>query len=76
MHGLRIELGGKGENFLARDAARSELAEMAGLEVFEGKRGHDGDIVERSPIVAALCGNLNPPTRMARPRLARTDIRS
>jgi hypothetical protein len=36
MHGLGIELGGKGENFLARDAARSELAQTAWLEVFEG----------------------------------------
>jgi hypothetical protein len=26
--------------------------------------------------VAVICGNLNPPTRMARPRLARTGIRS
>jgi hypothetical protein len=40
---------------------------MAGLEIFESKRGHVGDIIERSLIVAALCRNLNPPTRMARP---------
>src|ERR1700730_5491670 len=41
MHRLRIELSGKGQNFLARDAARSELAEMARLEVFEDKGVHD-----------------------------------
>src|ERR1700733_2304633 len=34
-----------------------------------------GDIRQGSPIVAALCGNLNPSTRMVRLRLARTRIR-
>ena len=35
MHRLRVEFGGKGQNLLARDAARSERAEMAGREIFE-----------------------------------------
>ena len=35
MHRLRVEFGGKGQNFLARDAARSESPEMAGREIFE-----------------------------------------
>ena len=41
MHRLRVELGGKRQNLLARDVARSERAEMAGLEIFEGQRCHD-----------------------------------
>ena len=41
MHRLRVEFGGKGQDFLARDAARSERAETAGREVFECQRGHD-----------------------------------
>ena len=65
MHRLRIELGGKGQYLLARDVARSECAEMAGREIFEGQR-HDWGLPEGSPIVAVICGNLNPPTRMAR----------
>src|SRR5947207_3490144 len=40
MHRLRVEFGGKRQNFLARDVARSEPAEMAGREVFEGQRCH------------------------------------
>jgi hypothetical protein len=87
MHRLRIELGGKGKDFLARDAARSESAEMAGRKIFEGQR-HDGDCCEGSPIVAVICSNLNPPARMAHalrastalggraPDLARGNIRS
>ena len=39
MHRLRIELGGECQDFLARDMARAERAETAGLEVFEGQ-GH------------------------------------
>src|SRR6266478_6550339 len=65
MHRLRIELAGKRKNFLARHAARSEGPEMAGRKIFEGQR-HDGDCCEGGPIVAVICGNLNPPTRMAR----------
>ena len=38
MHRLRIEFGGEGQNLLARDVARSERAEMAGREIFEGQR--------------------------------------
>src|SRR5258708_38629142 len=65
VHRLRIEFGGKGKHFLARDAARSESAEMAGRKIFEGQR-HDGGCREGSPIVAVICGSLNQPTRMAR----------
>src|SRR6266446_3069172 len=65
MHRLRIELAGKRKDFLARHAARSERPEMAGRKIFEGQR-HDGDCCKGGPIVAAICGNLNPPTRMAR----------
>jgi hypothetical protein len=91
MHRLRIELGGKGQNFLARDVAWSESAEMAGRKIFEGKR-HQGDCLgdccEGGLIVAVICSNLNPSARMARaprastavcvlvPDLARDDIRS
>src|SRR5713101_8452117 len=65
MHRLRIELGGKRKDFLARHAARSERPEMAGRKIFEGQR-HGGDCCKGGPIVAVICGNLNPPTRMAR----------
>ena len=66
MHRLRVELAGKFEDFLARHVARSERAETAGLEVFEGQRGHAwGKLPEGSPIVAVICGNLNPTIRMA-----------
>jgi len=41
VHRLRVEFGGKGEDFLARDAAWSERAKMAGLEILEDRRGHD-----------------------------------
>src|SRR5207237_2997523 len=75
MHRLRIVLRGKGEDLLARHATRAEGTETAGLEIFEGERGHDGDIAEGSPIVAVICSNLNPPTRIAHPSLARSDIR-
>ena len=47
-----------------------------GLKSSKAKVFMTGDTMGGSPIVAALCGNLNPPTRMARPRLARFDIRS
>src|SRR6185369_11057261 len=40
VHRLRVEFGGKGKNLLARDVARSERAEVAGREVFEGQRCH------------------------------------
>ena len=38
MHRLRIVFRGERQNFLARDVARAEGAEMAGLEIFEGQR--------------------------------------
>src|ERR1700733_9958067 len=41
MHRLRIEFGGKRQYFLARNAARTEGAEMAGGKIFEGER-HNG----------------------------------
>ena len=41
MHRLRIEFRGKGQDLLARDMARSERAEMAGFEIFEGQHCHD-----------------------------------
>ena len=63
MHRLRVKLGGKGKRLLARDVARSECAETAGREIFEGQH-HDGDSNERGLIVAVICGNLNPPARM------------
>src|SRR4029450_1847496 len=71
MHRLRVEFGGKGQNLLARDVARSKRAEMAGRKVFEGQRHHRsririGDWLWRSLNVAVICGNLNPSTRMAR----------
>ena len=86
MHRLRIELRGKGEHLLARDVARAECAETAGRKIFEGQC-HGWGLPEGSPIVAVICGNLNPPARMARalrastafgarPDLARDDIRS
>src|SRR5438270_4855638 len=56
MHRLRIELGGKRKNLLARDAARSESAEMAGWKIFEGER-HDGDCRREArlwPLFAAI----------------------
>src|SRR5439155_18090113 len=65
MHRLRVEFGGKGQNFLARDAAWSEPAEMAGREIFECQRGHDGEMPEGSPIVAVISSNLNPAVCMA-----------
>ena len=65
MHRLRVELGRKCQYFLAGDATRTESAEMTGWKIFEGER-HIGDCQQGSPIVAAICGNLNPPTRMAR----------
>src|ERR1019366_1214548 len=74
MHRLRIELGGKGKRLLARDAARSESAEMADWEIFEGQH-HHGDCGEEGPIVAALCGNLNRPACMARAPRAGTAAR-
>src|ERR1700688_223922 len=46
-----------------------------GLKSSKAKVLMTGDTMGGSPMVAALCGNLNPPTRMARPRLARSDIR-
>ena len=49
MHRLRVEFGGKGQNLLARDAAGSEPAEMAGREIFECQRGHDGEMSVRKP---------------------------
>ncbi len=58
MHRLRIEFGGEREHFLARDMARTERAEAAGLKIFESQ-GHRSGLPEGSPIVAALCGNLN-----------------
>jgi hypothetical protein len=45
---------------------------MTGFEIFEDKRCHDGDLLRGSLIVAVICGNLNPPTRMARARRANT----
>ena len=78
MHRLRVEFGGEGQYLLARDVTRSEGAEMAGLEVFEGQRCHQmgiwievwigmwiKDFLWRSPIVALICGNLNSPIRIA-----------
>jgi hypothetical protein len=60
MHRLRIELGGEGANFLDRDVAWSETAQRARLKVLENKRVHGRGHLSESPIVAALCGNLNP----------------
>jgi hypothetical protein len=74
VHRLRIELGGKSEDLLARDAARSECAEMAGRKIFKRQR-HDGDWCEGGPIVAVICGNLNLPTRMARALRANIALR-
>ena len=74
MHRLRIELGGKCKDFLARHAARSERPEMAGRKIFEGQH-HDGDCREGGPIVAVIYGNLNPPTRIARVLAASTGAR-
>ena len=58
MHRLRVVLGGKGEDLLARDVARSERAEMAGLEIFEGQRGHGWGFAAREarlwPLFAAI----------------------
>src|SRR6476646_9091539 len=72
MHRLLVVLRGKSQNLLARDVARSERSEMTGFEIFEDKRCHDGDLLRGSLIVAVICGNLNPPTRMARARRANT----
>src|SRR6476661_2287341 len=74
MHRLRIEFRGKRKHFLARDAARSETAEMAWWKIFEGQH-HDGDCREGGPIVAVIYGNLNPPTRMARVQPASIAVR-
>ncbi|GCC47268.1 hypothetical protein chiPu_0031153 [Chiloscyllium punctatum] len=58
MHRLRVEFGGEGEDFLARHMARAERAETAGLEVFEGQRGHEMRICRREarlwPLFAAI----------------------
>jgi hypothetical protein len=48
MHRLRIEFGGKIQNFLARHPARSEPAQMAKLKIFKKQGRHDGDNVERA----------------------------
>ncbi|MGC2178193.1 MAG: hypothetical protein WA650_08215, partial [Bradyrhizobium sp.] len=52
--------GGIGANFLGRDMPRSKAAQRAGFKVLENKRFHDWGHLAGSPIVAALCGNLNP----------------
>jgi len=66
VHRLRVVLGRKGEDLLARDVARAEGAEPAGLEIFESQRGRGlRELREGSPIVAVICSNLNPPAHMA-----------
>src|SRR3954464_1795896 len=40
VHRLRVEFAREFEDFLAAHAARTERAETAGFEVFEGQRGH------------------------------------
>jgi len=65
VHRLRVVLGRKGEDLLARDVARAEGAEPAGLEIFESQRGHGlRDLREGGLIVAVICSNLNPPAHM------------
>jgi hypothetical protein len=62
MHWLWIVFGGEGQNFLSADVARSKCAETAKWKIFKG----EGYLAQfglsaprRSPIVAALSGNLN-----------------
>ena len=70
----RIVFGGERQNLLARNVARPEGAEMAGLEVFEGQHCHEiwiriamwiEDFLWRGPIVALIYGILNSPIRIA-----------
>ena len=63
MHRLRVELAGKGQNLLARDVARAECAETAGLEIFESERGHDWGFTGRKPD----CGRYLRQSQPARP---------
>jgi hypothetical protein len=40
MHGLRIVFGGEGDDFRARDEARSTFGDLAGTEIFPMQTGH------------------------------------
>ena len=88
MHRLRIELGGKGEDLLARDVARAEAAETAGLEIFEGQRGHGSRRFDgRKPDCGRYlqqsqpgrphgsCPERGAPVSVVLPRLAREPVR-
>ena len=56
MHRLRIEFGGEGDDFLARDQARTVFAEQAGLEVFEIEFGHRHQFLRGAMFAMALRG--------------------
>jgi hypothetical protein len=45
MHRLRIEFGGKRDDFLTRDVTRSECAVAAWRKIFEGECHHGGLLV-------------------------------
>ena len=67
MHRLRIEFGGEGDDFLARDQARTIFAEQAGLEVFEIEFGHWRHVLRKAPCSPwrreASTGRFRPPDR-------------
>jgi hypothetical protein len=60
MHGLRIVFGGEGDDFRARDEARSTVGDLAGAEIFPMQTGH-GDpltLAGRRSLDGA-CGEVN-----------------
>jgi hypothetical protein len=67
MHRLRIVFSRIGDNLVARNMARPEGPEVAGLKIFKCQ-GHNAKCRRGSLIVAVICSNLNPVACMAFPR--------
>ncbi len=70
MHRLRIEFAREVDDLPARDGSRTETSDMPLGEIFKRELvwlfGHEWPM-EGGPIVAAISGNLNPPTTSAIP---------
>src|SRR5882672_9940537 len=75
MHRLRIEFPGKRQNFLARDAARSECADTARRKIFEGQR-HLVQLRQEARFWPHFEAITTRPAAWLVPHSARNDIRS